>query len=159
MEFASTRFGRISVEPDRIISFPEGLPGFERLREFVLLYPEETRPLFWLQSVEEGGIALPLIQTFEIIADYSIDIYEGELQTLQTNTPEDLMVMSVVVIPQDVRQMTANLAAPILVNSKCNIGKQIVVDASGHDTRQPIFQDICRVMRGGDSHAGAHTQG
>ena len=51
MELETTRFGKIEVDEDEIITFEDGLYGFKDEKDFVLLIDEET-PFFWLQAVE-----------------------------------------------------------------------------------------------------------
>ncbi|MDO8426514.1 MAG: hypothetical protein Q7T24_03240 [Deltaproteobacteria bacterium] len=37
MQFDTVRFGRIEVHEDKIICFVQGIPGFKRLRRFIMI--------------------------------------------------------------------------------------------------------------------------
>jgi len=117
MDILTRIFGKITINADQVLQFAEGLPGFEMLRRFTLVDLEQTRPFIWLQSLEQD-VALPLISPFMIQPDYSPDIDDAALAQLDLVSEEDLMVYAVVVIPPDVTRMTANLAAPVLINMK-----------------------------------------
>src|SRR6476620_7708039 len=58
MDIETTRFGRLSVEDERIITFPGGLLGFPDHTRFALIQTGEENYFFWLQSVDEPNLAL-----------------------------------------------------------------------------------------------------
>jgi hypothetical protein len=43
-----TRFGEIEYDPANTILFPEGLIGFENLRDFIVMPNRKEGPLFWI---------------------------------------------------------------------------------------------------------------
>jgi flagellar assembly factor FliW len=149
------RFGCFDTKDSKLIEFPSGLPGFEDLRYYIILEIAQTKPIYWLQSTENKYIALPVILTFEILDDYYIDIRENELEDLSVESQNDLLVMNVVVIPDQVEQMTVNLAAPLVINTKRGIGKQIIIDAQALPVRWPVYDAIMKSLtKGGEKDAG-----
>ena len=150
------RFGTFDTKDSKLIEFPQGLPGFEELHYFIILEVGQTKPIYWLQSTENKYIALPVILTFEILEDYYIDIRDNELEELNVETQNDLLVMNVVVVPEQIENMTVNLAAPIVINAVRGIGKQIIVDAKTMPIRKPIYEAIMKKLeKGGQGDAGA----
>lgn len=156
MVIETDRFGDIDLQDKRVIAFPQGLPGFEELRQFIILEVDESRPLYWLQATENRHISLPVIIPFEFMDDYFIEIRDYELHDLKIENKNDLLIMNVVVVPEDITKMTANLAAPIIVNAKLGIGKQIIVDAKELPIRFPIYDVIVKKLtEGGEANAGS----
>lgn len=160
------RFGAIEVEEDQLISLPEGLPGLPDFTHAVLVGPEESRPVMWLQDTRHPEIALPVVETFLVCSDYSLDVPDGDIARLQITTEGDLWVLSILVIPEDMTRMTANLTAPLLINHQKRLGKQVVVDDRRYNMRTPAYEPICRWMlsrqaqtEGGEADAGTHPQG
>lgn len=150
------RFGTFDTKDSKLIEFPQGLPGFEDLRYFIILEIGHTRPIYWLQSTENKYIALPVILTFEILEDYYIDIRDNELEELNVESQNDLLIMNVVVIPEAIEKMTVNLAAPIVINAVRGVGKQIIVDAKTMPIRKPIYEEIMKsLVKGGQVDAGS----
>lgn len=120
-------FGPITVDDGDIVIFPEGIPGFEDGKKYTLLGKDEDAvPFFWLQSLDDKDFALVVIDPFAVYEDYSVDVDDDEITVLGVRDPERILTLCVVVIPEDMKQMRANLKAPILINLENNIGKQIV---------------------------------
>ncbi len=150
------RFGSFDTKDSKLIEFPQGLPGFEELHHFIILEVAQTKPIYWLQSTENKHIALPVILSFEILDDYYIDIRDNELEELFVESQNDLLVMNVVVIPEQIEKMTVNLAAPIIINAVRGIGKQIIIDAKALSVRWPVYDAIMKCIdKGGQDDAGA----
>ena len=156
MQIDTLRFGNVEVDETKFIEFEEGIPGLEQYHIYALLQFEDSYPLVWLQATEEKGICLPVLDTFTVLPDYVFDIDETDVKKLQLAKPDDLYVVSVVVIPDDISGMTVNLAAPVIINTGTGKAKQIVLSGSEYNVRVPIFQEICKLVarEEGDSDAG-----
>ena len=156
MQIDTIRFGSVEVDETRLITFEEGIPGLEDYTRFALLQFEESYPIIWLQCVDEKGICLPVLDTFAVIPGYVFDIDDADVRQLELSGPEDLHVVSVVVIPEDIQKMTVNLAAPIIINTSSGKAKQILLSGGDYNVRSPIFPEICKmiVKEEGTSDAG-----
>ena len=62
-----------------------------------------------------------------------------EAGALHLEAPQDALVLTLVVIPEDPRNMTTNLAGPLVINVKTCIGFQIVLNADKYPLRFPII--------------------
>ncbi|MGB9885468.1 MAG: flagellar assembly protein FliW [Moorellales bacterium] len=142
MRVETERFGALEIEEQEILRFPFGLPGFEHLKEFFLL-PVPRNPAFvWLQAVTEPAVAFLLADPFLFFPDYAVDLGESEVAALKAGGPEELSVYVVVTIPPEgVREMTANLLAPIVLNLRSRLGLQVILDGSGYTTRHRLFRE------------------
>ena len=151
------RFGAVEIDESKLIVFCDDIPGLEEYRRYALLQFEESYPIIWLQSVDEGGICLPVLDTYAVLTGYVFDIDDGDVRELGLSGPEDLHVVNVLVIPDDIQHMTVNLAAPIIINTVSGKAKQIILSGSDYNVRAPIFQDIYRmiVREEGAADAGA----
>ena len=157
MQIDTLRFGMVEVDGEKIIKFGDGIPGLEQYHDYVLLQFEESYPIIWLQSMDEKGICLPVLDTFSVLPDYVFDIDDTDVKALELKSPDELHVVSVVVIPEDIQGMTVNLAAPIIINTMTGQAKQIVLSGSEYNVRAPVFQQICNIVAGeeGDDDAGS----
>jgi flagellar assembly factor FliW len=118
----------INLQEEIIISFPTGLIGFSHLLYFRLFEPQEGYPLKFLQSIDEPEISFTCIDVAAIKMDYECALNEEEAKVLALEKPEDALVLALVVIPEDPRQMTANLAGPVVINTKTRRGRQVVLN-------------------------------
>ncbi|HOF95204.1 MAG TPA: flagellar assembly protein FliW [Clostridia bacterium] len=155
MLIETARFGDFELNESKLIEFPSGIPGFEELKSFIILEINETKPLYWLQSTQNKHISLPVIIPFELLDDYYIEIRENELEGLHIKDKNDLLILNVVVVPEKLPEMTANLAAPIIVNLKDGLGKQLLIDAAELPIKYPIYDAIIKKLQGGASDVGA----
>jgi flagellar assembly factor FliW len=132
-----TRFGEVEYDPENLLRFPEGLIGFEDLRDFIVMPNEKEGPLFWIQSVEEPGLVFILTDPTNFFPDYGVAPDRGERQRLGLRDNEDCFVLVVVTVPPD-RRITLNLAAPILFAPASNRALQVILEGSRYQARTPL---------------------
>ena len=116
---------------------------FEDIKEYVLLgKPENNNPFMWLHAVHNPNVCFVVVDPFIFKRDYSPSINEEVLQKLEVQDPADIHFLSIVVIPQDMSRMTANLQGPIVVNTKKNIAMQVILDDGKYTTRHYILDEM-----------------
>lgn len=140
MKLNTKNFGELDIDEKKIISFPEGLPGFEEEKEFVIINNEdEENPFCWLQSVKNPDLAFVIVDPFFVFSDYSVDLSETVQEKLKIKDEKDVAVYSIVVVPEDLKKMTANLLGPIVINVRERLGKQVILDDPRYTTKHYIF--------------------
>ncbi|MCB1786273.1 MAG: flagellar assembly protein FliW [Chromatiaceae bacterium] len=122
----NTRYGRQIVAKSSLLSFPQGLPGFDELREFKLFHEEGTSTVFYLQSTEDPDVRLPVVTPGSCNINYRIELDDSEEQLLRAGPDDDMIVVLTLSDNQDNPQsgITANLMAPIIINASSRIGMQ-----------------------------------
>ncbi len=136
-------FGQIEIDDKGIIDFPKGLPGFEDVKKFVLLANDEEDSIFmWLQSVDNQDLAFVVIDPKLIKGDYEVDVQEEEVEELEIREESETIILSIVVVPEDLMNMTANLKAPIIINNSNKKGKQVVLDCKDYSIKHYIMQEL-----------------
>lgn len=143
MQIETKMMGTVSIENDRIIKIPLGLFGFEEYTDFALL-ESEYPPFIWLQSLQDKNLAFLLIDPFEIIPDYEADIDDKELARIGIKDPLDVMVLTIVTVPNDGSPITANFQGPLIINKKNHQCMQAILDNSKWTTKQNIVEAIKR---------------
>ena len=143
IQLETKHFGTIEVDENGIVDFPEGIPGFEDVRQFVLLGSiGEDSPFQWIQSVDRPELALVVIDPKSFMPDYVVDIPDGEVEMLEIKDTAKVAVFSVVVVPEDIMMMTVNLKAPILINIENKRGKQVIMDSSSYPVKYSLMQEL-----------------
>lgn len=158
MDIDTSMFGNIEIEEDKIIVFEKGLPGLEDLHKFIFLTPENTYPLYFLQSLDDASIALPVVNPFLIIENYNPLISEEILDELEVLDIQDVLILNVTVIPEELKNMTVNLLAPILINISNFKGRQVVLDTNDYSIRYPMYEKFAQIRDGGDVHASSVSE-
>lgn len=132
-----TKLGTFELNDNEILEFPRGLPGFEHLRKFSVISLRETYPICWLVSLQDETVALPVVDPWIIVENYEVELSDEDVAQLNTSDPSELMVWVVLTIPPgNPFGATANLRAPIVVNSKTGIGLQVIMEK--YDLRYPL---------------------
>jgi len=143
--------GEIEIEENTIISFPEGIPGFEQSRRYVIIPMGEASPFFYLQSLDDEDFCLLIGQPFVFFPDYEFDVPDEELQKLGIEDQgQELVVYVIISVPEDFKMATANLLAPLVINVVNKKGMQYVPGKSAYTTRHYIFQREAASVRAGE---------
>jgi flagellar assembly factor FliW len=141
VKVATKAYGLIDVDERQKIIFPQGLFGFEPLKEYVLL-DAERQPFYWLQSVDEERVAFILIDPFLFRPDYEVNISNGELLDISLSSPDTALIFSIVTIPPENGPITANLQGPLIINRDTHYGKQAVLSDPRWTTRHDIMGEL-----------------
>lgn len=142
MELKTRLFGDIEIEETGIITFEDGIPGFDDVKKYVLLGDPEVS-IEWLQGIEED-VTIPIIDPFEIKLDYEFEIPENIEQLLDIKNPDDVIVRTVLVIPENIKEIRTNLQGPIVINKSAKKGKQLILNEEYpikyflHDTKEGV---------------------
>jgi flagellar assembly factor FliW len=137
MEIQSSRFGVLSIEEDRVITFGSGLLGFPNHLRFALIQPGRENYFFWLQSVEDPNLAFVVTDPNLFFKDYDVPLREETLAELQI---KELGLTQVFVICNKVGEwLTGNLLGPIVVNASNRLAQQVVLTEKKWTTRQPLL--------------------
>lgn len=139
MVIHTSRFGAVSISADDVINFPEGLLGFNELRRFVLLDDPTDEIFAWLQSCEDPNIAFPILEPELFTANYSVQLTKHDLETMGLSSLDGIRCFTIITIPADPTQMTANLKAPIVVHVGTRKARQVVLQDNSLAIREPIF--------------------
>lgn len=138
MKINTLYFGELEYSEQDIFQFTNGLPGLEEHQSFLLIPMEEGIPFSYLQSVGEGSLSILVTNPFDYFQDYDFSVNEGTQYELQIEQPEDIEVWSAVTVTEDLSEATVNLLAPIIINSKKRLGKQVILHDSGYSIKHPL---------------------
>ena len=137
-------FGEINVEDNKLLLFEDGLLGLTEYKKFVIVFDsEDNNPIIsWLQSTEDKNIALPIVNPLFVEPNYAPIIEDELIKKLGEVDEELLLIFSVMVIPEDVKEMTANLMAPIIIHTETKKGCQIIAENKEYSIKYPIYDNI-----------------
>ncbi len=138
MEIETSRFGRLSVDDERVITFPRGLLGFPEHGKFALIQTGEENYFFWLQSVDDASLAFVVTDPGIFFKDYQVALKEETRQELALE--EDGYLQMFIVCNKVGDWLTGNLQGPIMVNSQNRLAQQIVLNEKKWTTRQPLLR-------------------
>jgi flagellar assembly factor FliW len=138
MDIQTTRFGVISVEDERIMTFAGGLLGFPEQSRFALIQTGEENYFFWLQSVDDANLAFVITDPSIFFRDFAVQIREETQAELSLEDAGDAQVF--VICNKVGDWLTGNLLGPLVVNVKNRKATQIVLTDKRWTTRQPLLR-------------------
>lgn len=150
MLIQTKHFGKIDLEESKIITFDQGIMGFEECKQYTILYDIEdgqNPAISWLQSIEEPSLALPVINPFIIKSDYNPVVEDELLKPLGEINEENLVLLLTVTVPTDVQKMSVNLKAPFIINANTRKGCQAIVENQDYDIKYKVY-DIIQKSKG-----------
>ena len=141
-------FGEIELEEEKIITFDEGLIGFEDKKRYTILFNNESKSkgtISWLQSLDEPMLALPVVSPIVAMADYNPIVEDEVLASLGELNDENLVILLTLTVPSDLTKMTVNLKAPIIINADTRKGCQAIAENSDYVVRYGIYKELKEV--------------
>lgn len=143
MQLNTRLFGEIEIEDEKIIFFEKGIIGFPHCQRFTLIYDEgndgKRKNISWLQSIEEPGFALPVMDPLIVKQDYDPQVEHDLLKGLGTLSEDNLYVLVTVTVPTDIKKLSVNLKAPIIINVTERKAEQLIVE-DNFPVKYPIYE-------------------
>ncbi len=140
MNLKTKNFGNIEVKGNEVVTFDNGIPGFEDKTRFTLISNDENQVFTWLQSLDDGDLAFVLLDVGAIMPEYDPKIDTNTLSDIG-DINNNLLIYNIVVIPEDTENMTVNLKAPIVINKDTKKGKQVIATNDEYTIRHYIFKN------------------
>ena len=155
MKVDTTRFGVLEIDESSVIRMPKGPIGFEEQTDYCLIQHRPDTNFRWLQSVEEPSLAFVVVDPSEFFTDYEIELPDAETDKLRLKDAGDAMVLVVVAINDRGQDITVNLAAPIVINSRELVGMQVVIQDTRYTVRHPLMEQCKKATT---SEAASETE-
>ena len=138
MDIQTTRFGVITIEEDRVMTFTNGLLGFPEHTRFALIQTGTENYFFWLQSVDDPNVAFIVTDPAIFFKDYGMPLRDEHRQELRLS--DDSLAQVFVICNKVGEWLTGNLLGPIVVNAQNCLGMQVVLTEKNWTTRQPLLR-------------------
>lgn len=122
----------VAMTPDPevpVLEFVHPLPGFPELRHFVLVELDEAGLLCQLRSVEQDGVRFLVVPPQQFFPGYEAEIDDATVADLGIASADDVLVLVMLNPAESLAETTANLLAPIVVNTVDRRAAQVILDA------------------------------
>ncbi len=143
MIIETTNFGQINIKDEDIILFDLGIPGFEDVHRFCIINNEDSEsPFLWMQAVDISTLAFALVNPFAIKKDYDFELSGESVKDLGIEDINQIVVYSIVVVPEDLKKISMNLKAPIVINTSNKKAAQVILDTDKYTVRHYILDEL-----------------
>lgn len=134
-------FGEVNLPEEKILTLDRGLIGLTEYKKFTILYDceKEESNICWLQSLEEPTLALPVIKPWIVKEDYNPIVEDELLNHIGELTEENLVILLTMTVPSELKEMSVNLKAPIIINADTRKGAQIIVENQDYEVKYKVY--------------------
>jgi flagellar assembly factor FliW len=131
MEIQSSLLGKQQINPDSIIHFPRGIPGFEDQKRFKLFHQEGKTALFWLQSIDDPDLTFAVTTPATFNINYDFSLTDEETTLLKLNDQSEITLLVLLHTDDDNRNddkptIKGSIRAPLIINADERLGLQKV---------------------------------
>lgn len=140
-KIVSGKLGEVEFEEADIITLSAPMLGFPDLNDFVLISNEKSYPFLWFQSVQDENICFILVEPEIFFPDYKPEVNKRDLKILTAAENKDLKMFGIVVVPDQPKNATVNLRAPLAVNMEKKLAKQVILEDDKWQIKSPLFKD------------------
>ena len=139
MQLATKYFGTIDYEAEDVLSFPDGLFGFEEERAFLLLPFEGSEGnLLCLQSVQTPPLAFVAMNPFSLKGDYAPVLREEELRLMGVSRSQELCYYVLCAVREPVSESTVNMKCPVVINDQSRRAVQVILEQGDYTMRHRL---------------------
>jgi len=140
VEMDTTRFGRIKVDPENILLFPQGLIGFEHLKRYTLVDSKKGASLQWLQSLDDPAIAFLVCNPKTFLPLLDLTLPEPGSSPPQVNhvDVERVIILTILYVDREKGLVRINVQAPLLLDPASGKGVQVITDAQEPTVSIPL---------------------
>lgn len=121
-----------------VIELVQPLPGFPERRRFALVQLDEDGVLCALRSVDDPGLRFLVVPPVPFFPDYAPVVEDGTVAALGISSSDEVLVLVVVNAGASLAETTANLMAPVLVNTTTRKALQVILDDPRLSVRVPL---------------------
>jgi flagellar assembly factor FliW len=141
MRINTTRFGDLEIDEAQVFEFPMGLLGFAEQKKYVIIDHSDDSPFKWLQCITEPELAFIITDPHFFMSSYHIEVRQAELHVISPVKEDDLILSVIMTIPENPREMSANLLAPLLFNMDSRRGMQYVLTNQKYGVKYYVFKE------------------
>ena len=116
-----------------VILFEEGLVGFPGAKRFILIESESVSPFRVLKCVDNPQIGFLVLDPRAVIKTYERSIPQESWRSLEVVDKSDRLTL-----------VTANLQAPLLINHRKMLGKQLILTTARYSVTQNLLPTLHR---------------
>ncbi len=120
------------IEQEKVLLFPNGIPGFEKYTKYRIFHKEENEyAVYWLESCEDPEITFTLVDPVGYGLHYDLTLTDEEEKELEVSDPKNIAIFLMLSKKDDGQNgLNANIGGPVIINVACQKGIQKVLKQS-----------------------------
>lgn len=140
MKLQTARFGELEISDQEVYVFEDGIPGFSEEKKFILVEVDGHDPFSYFQSAATPELAFVIIDPFILDKRYEFDLADTAMNDIEFSGDQQILVRVIVSIRDSLKDATANMVAPLVLNTESRKGKQIILAHGEYSTKHPLIK-------------------
>lgn len=143
MIIETKELGFVEISEEDMITFPQGLYGFEDAVRFALLKDRSKpeNPFMWLQCVDKKEPCFVVADPKRFFSDYSPVLSGEEIRRISSPKAENLRFLVIASVPKNVRKTSLNLKCPLALNISQRTAMQVILENTDYPMRCYLFEE------------------
>ncbi|MBI4398135.1 MAG: flagellar assembly protein FliW [Candidatus Omnitrophica bacterium] len=133
---STPRFKNVKIYPEKTLSFPQGIIGFENFREWVLI--DRGNAFLWLQSLTNPDLCFLSMEPQQVAPAYQPELSAQDKKVLETEDSKGLTFLSLITVDVSHENIFVNLKSPIAINFRKKVGMQVILENGEYSMRYPL---------------------
>lgn len=118
MQIVSPQFGPLDIDERTVITFPDGMPGFEQCIRFKLLHEDVPNPkVLWLQSLDDPDVVFSVVDANTLGLNYQLTLSDEEVGKLDGADSSDVVLLLTLAKEGLSGRVKPNTCSPIVLNT------------------------------------------
>ncbi|WP_132871906.1 flagellar assembly protein FliW [Seleniivibrio woodruffii] len=138
-KIVSAKLGEITFNESDIVTLSSPMLGFPDLNDFIIISNEKSYPFLWFQSVQDSDVCFILVEPELFATDYNPKLNKREMKILGAEEDAKLKLFCIVVVPDQPKNATMNLRAPLVMNTEKKLAKQVILEEDKWQIKTPLF--------------------
>jgi flagellar assembly factor FliW len=122
-----------------VIELVQPMPGFPDLARFALVQVDDDGVLCSLTSIDRPQTRFLVVPPVTFFPDYAPEVQEDVLTELGSSSLDDIVMHCVLTAGESLATTTANLAAPVLVDTATQRAVQVLLDDPALSVATPLI--------------------
>jgi len=125
-----------------VILFEEGLIGFPGAKRFILIETKSLSPFRILKCVDNPRVGFLVLDPRVVVKSYERSIPQESWRSLEVADKSDRLTLVISIIGKNPQESTANLQAPLLINHRRMLGKQLILTSARYSVTQKLLPTL-----------------
>jgi flagellar assembly factor FliW len=144
LKITVSHFGEIDVAETDIFNATVPVPGFPDSHRYFFIERDKIKPFKWFQSADDPNLTFVVVEPQYFFHDYKPKFGAFDLKEIGLGPGEKPTMYAIVVLPEDLTKMTANMRGPLIVNPAEHLFKQVFIETDRWSVRESIIEGIKR---------------
>lgn len=139
MKKINTEFGEMEISPDDVIHFEQGLPGFDDVKDYVLINHDEQGMIMTMQTVDGEVPQFVVLDPYAIVEKYEpkLPAYADDL--FGGKNINELHFLVIAVVKENYLDTVVNLKSPIVIDPSTRNAAQIILENTDYSLQHKVF--------------------